>query len=159
MQERWITVLFFIAGVLAGVLGMRLLGLRSQPTVSAPRASAPASERLNLGAIGLRLPEGDQAQARDALQQGLQLGQLYQQFAREESASEPLPVLPTLPAYNPPAPPSAPLPASQPADVEPLQPLQPSQPALRQPARAPLFAIPPAIRDAFRGGYQEEQLR
>lgn len=150
MQERWITVLFFIAGVLAGVLGMRLLGLRLQPTASAPQASVPAPERLNLEGIGLRLPESDQARARDALQQGLQLGQLYQQFAREESVSEPSPVLPTLPAYNPPAPPSAPLPASQPADAEPLQPLQTDPPTLRQPARAPLFAIPPVMRDAFR---------
>lgn len=141
MQERWLTGLFFIAGALAGVLGMNLLGLR----VSSSPAPAPPPQRLGVESFGLPAPEEDTSSIKRTLQKGLALGRLYQQFAQETDSADNRPTLPTIPAYNPPAPMGASLPPLQPIGDESLQPLQPSQPSIQQAQCAAIETIPPQL--------------
>lgn len=148
MQERWLTGLFFIAGVLAGVLGMRLLGLRTSPSF----APAPPPQRIGAESFGLPAPDGDTATTNRALQQGLALGRLYQQFAQDAEAPNDRPTLPTIPAYHPPAPMGASLPPSQPIEPEPLQPLQPNQSGVQPAQCVAIETIPPQLFEALAAG-------
>ncbi|MCX7993216.1 MAG: hypothetical protein N2651_06060 [Fimbriimonadales bacterium] len=147
MQERWLTGLFFVAGIIAGVLGMRLLGMRTE----SPAAALPAPPTLRSGDLGMRIPESDSVDTRQALEQGSALGRLSQQFARDTDAPASDASLPTIPAFNAPAPMGSSLPPTQPADTEPLQPLQQvDNPGVSVAGRATLYRIPPFMGDALR---------
>lgn len=147
MQERWLTGLFFVAGIIAGVLGMRLLGVQTESRAT----SLPTPPTLRSGDLGVRLPESNSVDTRQALERGLALGRLYQQFSRDTDAPALDASLPTIPAFNAPAPMGASLPPTQPADTEPLQPLQQvDNPGVSVARRATLYRIPPFMGDALR---------
>ncbi len=144
MREQGLTTLFFIAGAFAGVIGMHALGFRA----SSP-ASATASPSLRADNPPIPAPTHGAAEANGILAQGLELGQLYQRFARElDESGAPLP---TVPAYNAPAPMGEPPPPAEPADSEPIQPLQPTpESGIRTVAGARVHTIPPFMRDALK---------
>lgn len=144
MREQGLTALFFIAGALAGVIGMHALGLRAD----AP-AAATAPRNQQSGNPPEPAPAQDSADVKGVLEKGLELGQMYQRFARElDESGAPLP---TVPAYNAPAPMGESLPPAEPVGDEPLQPLQPTpESGVRTAGGARMYTIPPIMRDALR---------
>lgn len=150
MQERGLMVLFFIAGALAGILGMHALGLRaSNPT---PQPATLRSQ--NLGDLQLQAQPQRSASPNQLLKQGLALGQMYERFTREMEEPNASAPLPTIPAYNAPAP----TPSPESMGEEPLQPLQPSSESanMRTARGAPVYTIPPFMRDALQATEQPQ---
>jgi len=150
VQERGLMTLFFIAGALAGILGMHALGLRA----SAPVPQPPTLPNQERGSLQLQPQPQRSARANQVLERGLALGQMYERFAREMEEPNASTPLPTTPAYNAPAP----TPPPEPMGEEPLQPLQPTgERANIQTARgAPVYTIPPFMRDALQATEQSQ---
>ncbi|GEM_PF-3664844 len=146
MREQGLTALFFIAGALAGVIGMHALGFRTSSPAS---ATAPSSQ----GNLRPSATAPDSTGAKGILEQGLELGQMYQRFAQELDESASGSALPTVPAYN--APVGASLPPAQPTNSEPLQPLNPThESGVRTAAGARMYTVPSFMRDALRASQE-----
>jgi hypothetical protein len=143
-------MLFFIAGALAGILGMHALGLRA----SNPAPQPATLRNQNLGNLQPQAQPQRSASANQLLERGLALGQMYERFARETEEPNASAPLPTIPAYNA----SAPTPPPEPMGEEPLQPLQPiGESANMRTARgAPVYTIPPLMRDALQAADQSQ---